>query len=70
MQRPFADSQKADDLKHYVDWAANLKYGVIDVNVPKHLTSTEVRSENIWNIMRVSLTSILGQRRLQGRSRS
>ena len=59
MQRPFADSQKADDLKHYVDWAANLKYGVIDVNVPKYLTSTEVRS-GTWNIMRVSLTGILG----------
>ena len=29
-------------MKHYVDWAARLGYGVIDVNVPKHLTSTEV----------------------------
>ena len=42
LQRFFADSQKADDLKHYVHWAAKLGFGVIDVNVPKHLTSAEV----------------------------
>ncbi|KAL6720241.1 Histone deacetylase hda1 [Lecanora helva] len=33
-----ADPRKADDLKHYVDWAAAQGFGVIDVNVPKYLT--------------------------------
>ena len=47
LQRSLADFQKADDSKHYVDWAANLGYGVVDVNVPKHLTSTEVCSGQI-----------------------
>lgn len=48
LQRSIADLQKADDLKLYVDWAANLGYAVIDVNVPKHLTNIEVCSTQFW----------------------
>ena len=42
MQLAFADVRKADGLKHYVDWAAAQGFGVIDVNVPKHLPNSEV----------------------------
>ncbi|PGH05703.1 hypothetical protein AJ79_06719 [Helicocarpus griseus UAMH5409] len=31
----------ADVVKDYVEWAVKNGYGVIDVNVPKHITSTE-----------------------------
>lgn len=37
-----ADSPKADGLKHYIDWAVKAGFGVIDVNVPKHLTGLGV----------------------------
>ncbi len=33
---------KADGLKHYVDWATKQGYGVIDVNIPKHLPDIDV----------------------------
>lgn len=37
-----ADSRKADELKHYVDWAVAHGLGVIDVNLPKYLTGIDV----------------------------
>ena len=42
-----ADSRKADELKHYVDWAVAHGLGVIDVNLPKYLTGIDV-----WSIVR------------------
>lgn len=42
-QPSFADVRKADGLKHYVDWAAGLGFGVIDVNIPAILTGIDVR---------------------------
>ena len=41
-QPPLTDGRKADGLKHYVDWAANEGFGVIDVNIPKHLSGINV----------------------------
>lgn len=37
-----ADFRKADELKQYVDWAVNHGLGIIDVNLPKHLTGIDV----------------------------
>jgi len=45
-QPPFADLRKADGLKHYVDWAANQGFGVIDVNIPKYLAGIDVCTRN------------------------
>ncbi|MCJ1426843.1 Histone deacetylase hda1 [Sticta canariensis] len=36
----------ADGLKHYVDWAARQGFGVIDVNIPKHLTDEETELQD------------------------
>ena len=38
-----ADSMKADVLKHYIAWATNNGFAVIDVNIPKFLTGIDVR---------------------------
>ena len=45
-----ADCRKADGLKHYVDWAARQGFGVIDVNIPKHLTDEEVRAFDLHDL--------------------
>ena len=37
-----ADVRKADGLKSYIDWAAHQGFGVIDVNIPKHLSGIDV----------------------------
>ena len=37
-----ANLHKADGLKHYVDWAAEHGLGIIDANVPKYLTGSDV----------------------------
>ncbi len=29
-------------MKHYIDWAAKEGFGIIDVNVPKHLSGIGV----------------------------
>ena len=39
-----ANPRKADVTKHYVDWAANQGFGVIDVNVPKVVPDPDVRN--------------------------
>ncbi|KAF2084740.1 hypothetical protein K490DRAFT_48424 [Saccharata proteae CBS 121410] len=31
----------ADVTKHYIDWAVNNDFGVIDINIPKHVTDSE-----------------------------
>ncbi|MCJ1462316.1 Histone deacetylase hda1 [Pseudocyphellaria aurata] len=36
----------ADGLKYYVDWAARQGFGVIDVNIPKHLTDVDTDSQD------------------------
>ena len=66
----FADAQKADGLKHYVDWAAAQGFGVIDVNVPKHVPAVEV-----WYLLSlrylISLIVYIVYRRIcRGRSTS
>jgi histone deacetylase 6 len=44
--RQTADSSvKTDVVKTYVDWAAKQGFGVIDVNLPKHVTSDEDEDE-------------------------
>ena len=37
-----ADPLKADVLKNYIGWAIKQGFGVIDVNIPKHLTGIDV----------------------------
>lgn len=37
-----ADFGKANGLKGYIDWAAKEGFGIIDINVPKHLTGLGV----------------------------
>lgn len=37
-----ADSLKADVLKNFIGWAVKQGFGVIDVNIPKHLTGIDV----------------------------
>lgn len=41
-----ADPLKADVLKNYIGWAVKQKFGVIDVNIPKHLTGIDVSSKH------------------------
>ena len=45
------DSWKANGLKHYVDWAATEGFGVIDINIPKHLAGGEVCIPQKLNIL-------------------
>lgn len=35
-------SLKTDGVKPYIEWACGQGFAVIDVNIPKHLTGTEV----------------------------
>lgn len=37
-----ANSCKADVVKDYIGWAVGRNYGVIDVNIPKYVTSEPV----------------------------
>lgn len=41
-QLKLTDFPKADGLKQYINWAVKAGFGVIDVNVPKHLTGLGV----------------------------
>lgn len=36
-------NHKTDASKSYIDWAVQHDFGVIDVNVPKHITDPQVR---------------------------
>ncbi len=39
-----ANTSKADDVvKDYIEWAVTHDFGVIDVNIPKHITTNTVR---------------------------
>lgn len=40
--KAFADPLKADVLKNYISWAVEQKFGIIDINIPKHLTGIDV----------------------------
>ena len=40
-----ADSPKADVLKNYIGWAVKQGFGVVDVNIPKHLTGIDVSGQ-------------------------
>jgi hypothetical protein len=37
-----ANTNKADVVKDYTEWASNKDYAVIDVNIPKHATTEPV----------------------------
>ncbi len=49
LQPSLADLRKADGLKHYVDWAANQGFGVVDVNIPKRLAGIDVCTGNMYS---------------------
>jgi histone deacetylase 6 len=38
----YANKSKADCMKHYIGWAIGKGYAVIDVNIPKHVTTEPV----------------------------
>ena len=39
---------KTDVAKQYVDWAVEHDFAVIDANIPKHYTSTNVSDTQRW----------------------
>lgn len=43
-----ANKAKADVVKDYVGWAIGKGYAVIDVNIPKHVTTEPVSSFTLY----------------------
>lgn len=39
---PLTSRCKTDASKAYIDWAIKHDFGVIDVNIPKHITGIDV----------------------------
>jgi histone deacetylase 6 len=43
----YANRAKADVVKVYIEWAVGKEYAVIDVNIPKYLTTESVRASSV-----------------------
>lgn len=59
-----ANGPKTDGVKTYVDWACEQRFGVIDVNIPRHITGEEVSMNRSATSRVKKLTVMAGRPRL------
>jgi histone deacetylase 6 len=52
-----ANTGKADIVKDYIEWAVTHDFGVIDVNVPKHVTTNAVSNRSLVPLSNASFAN-------------